>query len=279
LGVPAPIDTSRVSGYDYGAPLPSGGWNGNGQSYGWSKHLGVDYGTKPGSAIVAPFGGTTKFEQGVIGYGNKLTLTLANGFKFIFGHVSQGTNGPVTAGMRIGTTGQNVGSAQGSVTLIEVRDPNGVAVNPHTYLDSIFAGTASATRLFGAASGQLLAQPPSSEGTSGASGGTSGPNLGAAWDTLIKDLQAFPSEASRNTAAQVGALGQAANQVTSAFKPVGDFFGTVQKLIEPKHLWTGFFVGTGVVMVLVGLLIYFKGDDMVAGARTVSVDAAKVAAT
>lgn len=277
MTVPAPIQTNRVSGYDYGAPVPTSGWNGNGQNYGWLKHLGVDYGTPAGSPIIAPFAGTTSFEEGVLGYGNKLTLTLANGWKFIFGHVAQGTRGPVSAGMRIGTTGRGIGSAIGDVTLVEVHDPNGVAVNPHTYLDPIFAGTATAGNLFGAASGQLLAQGPAPS-DSGSTPAPSGPNLGAAWNTLIKDLQAFPSEASRNTTAQVGAIGAATNQLTAAFKPMGDFFGTVGGLIQPKHLWTSFFVGLGGVMIIAGLIIYFKGDDIVAGTKQAAKEAGKDAA-
>jgi hypothetical protein len=270
-----PLDTNKVSGYDYGAPLPAGGWNGNGQSYGWNTHQGIDYGTKAGDPIRAPWGGTAKFEQGLLGYGNRLTLTLANGWRFVFGHVAAGSNGAVRQGAVIGTTGRNIGSAQGSVTLVEVHDSNGRAVNPHTILDPLFRGGATAAQLFGAASGQLMEgagaaspPPPSPPG--------SGPDFGAAWKTLLDDLAAAPAEAQRNTAAQVGAIQNATNQITAGFKPVGDFFSSIGKMLEPKHLWTGLFVGTGVVMVAVGILIYFKGDAIVVAAQNTGKEAAKV---
>lgn len=272
-----PLDTNKVSGYDYGAPLPAGGWNGNGQSYGWTTHQGVDYGTKAGDPIRAPFGGVTKFEQGLLGYGNRLTLTLANGWKFVFGHVAAGSNGSVSQGAIIGTTGKNIGSSVGSVTLVEVHDSSGKAVNPHNIMDALYKkGSATAAQLFGAASGQIIegagapATPPAP-----APPGT-GPDFAAAWATLLADLQAAPAEAQRNTAAQVGALQNATNQITAGFKPIGDFFSSIGSMLQPKHLWTGFFVGTGAVMIVVGIIIYFKGDAIVVAVNNTGKEAAKV---
>jgi hypothetical protein len=83
----------------------------------------------------------------------------------------------------------------------------------------------------------------------------------------MADLQAFPSEASRNTAAQVGAIGAATNQITAVFKPFGDFFSRVNSLVQPRHLWTGFFVVLGGTMVVVGVVMYLKGDEIAAAGR------------
>lgn len=242
--------------------MPAGGWNGNGQSYGWTTHQGVDYGTTAGSAIIAPFGGTVKFETGLAGYGNRITLTLANGFKFIFGHVAQGVNGKVTAGMRIGTAGANIGSSKGSVTLVEVHNPEGVPVNPHTYLDPIFRGGATVLSLFGAAAAQLMGETPAKLPPP-----DGGPNWQAAFYTLVADLAAAPGEASHNAATQAAAAASSAGSLADIAS--GNFLtrGIKALLPSPTHVWRTFFVGLGIVMIGVGALIYFKGDDMVAGAK------------
>jgi hypothetical protein len=257
--------------------MPAGGWNGNGQSYGWTTHQGVDYGTAPGKPIIAPFGGTVKFETGLLGYGNRITLTLANGFKFFFGHVAAGVNGPVTAGMRIGTTGSNVGSSKGSVTLVEVHNPSGQAVNPHTYLDPIFRGGASvlglfgaaSDQLFGAASGQLTAGTPPPTPPANA-----GPDWQAAFDALVKNLQAAPAEAGKNAATQAAAATSSASSLADIAS--GKWLKNV--LPTPVHVWRSFFVGLGVVMIGVGVLIYFKGDDMVSAARALPGEAEEAGA-
>src|SRR5205807_2797051 len=88
--VPRPFDTSRDSGYDYGAPMPKGGWTGTGQSFGWETHWGVDYGTRAGDRIVSPFAGTVSAQTGLEGWGNLVTVTLDNGWKMSFGHVAGG---------------------------------------------------------------------------------------------------------------------------------------------------------------------------------------------
>jgi hypothetical protein len=210
-----------------------------------------------------------KFDTGLAGYGNRITLTLANGFKFIFGHVAQGVNGPVTAGMRIGTTGENIGSSQGAVTLVEVHNPSGVAVNPHTYLDPIFRGTASVLGLFGAASDQLFGAA-SGQVTADPAKVDTGPNWQAAFETLVKNLQAAPAEAGPNAATQAGSAADLAS---------GKWLKNV--LPTPVHVWRTFFVGVGMLMIGLGALIYFKGDDMVAASRnlqgTVENDAADAA--
>jgi hypothetical protein len=141
--VPQPFDTNKVSGYDFGAPMPKGGWAGTGQSFGWSTHMGVDYGTPAGSRIVAPFAGTIEVRTGVTGYGNQVLLHLDNGWTLGFGHVAQGFgNGQrVNPGDLIALSGQNVGSAKGAVTIVTWQDPNGTFVNPHSVLDPIFGGT------------------------------------------------------------------------------------------------------------------------------------------
>jgi hypothetical protein len=302
--IPVPLDTSRVSGYDFGAPVPAGGWTGTGQTFGWLTHQGVDYGTKVGSAIVAPFAGTTKFEQGLLGYGNRLTLTLANGWKFVFGHVAQGSNGPVAAGARIGTTGQNVGSSQGSVTLVEVHNPAGQAVNPHSILDPIFKGTATVTGLFGAASGQLLAladqkavttPAPATLGQAGSGSVTPGipaqcANLTgkALLDCMAANLTlpasggsgAFgpsPATGGNDPFGITAGINAAADKVTTATKPITDFFNSVGNLIQPKHLWTSLFVVIGAGMVVSGLVMYFKGGEIVQAAQGAAKDAAVAA--
>lgn len=141
--VPQPFATNKVSGYDFGAPMPKGGWTGTGQSYGWSTHMGVDYGTPAGSRIVAPFAGTIEVRTGVPGYGNQVLLHLDNGWTLGFGHVAQGfSNGTrVNPGDLIAISGQNVGSAKGAVTIVTWQDANGTYQNPHQVLDPIFAGT------------------------------------------------------------------------------------------------------------------------------------------
>lgn len=142
--VPKPFGNNVVSGYDFGAPMPAGGWTGTGQSYGWSTHMGVDYGTRAGDRIVSPFAGTVTVQTGVAGYGNYVVVTLDNGWKMGFGHVANGTvqNGErVNPGDLIAIAGANVGSAQGSVTIVTWQDPSGRYVNPHEVLDPIFSGT------------------------------------------------------------------------------------------------------------------------------------------
>jgi len=142
--VPRPFGTNVVSGYDFGAPMPAGGWSSKapGQSYGWQTHNGVDYGTTAGDRIVAPFAGVVNVETNVPGYGNYVTLTLADGYKMGFGHVAAGyANGQtVNPGDLIATAGANVGSAEGSVTIVTWQDPSGKYVNPHDVLDPIFSG-------------------------------------------------------------------------------------------------------------------------------------------
>jgi len=143
--VPRPFGTNRVSGYDYGAPMPKGGWSSKnpGQSYGWSSHMGIDYGTRAGERIVSPFAGTARVQTGVSGYGNYVTVTLDNGWVLGFGHVAAGEvqNGQrVNPGDLIAIAGANVGSAQGSVTIVTWQDPQGRYANPHEVMDPVFAG-------------------------------------------------------------------------------------------------------------------------------------------
>jgi murein DD-endopeptidase MepM/ murein hydrolase activator NlpD len=141
--VPKPFGTNAVSGYDYGAPMPAGGWTGTGESFGWDTHKGVDYGTRAGDRIVSPFAGTVTVQTNVPGYGNIVYVTLDNGWKMGFGHVAQGaaTNGArVNPGDLIAIAGANVGSAQGSVTIVTWQDPQGNFANPHDALDPIFSG-------------------------------------------------------------------------------------------------------------------------------------------
>lgn len=152
--VPRPFGSNNVSGYDYDTPMPPGGWTGTGQSFGWDKHYGVDYGTRAGERIQSPFAGTAHVATGVEGYGNIVYVTLDNGQTIGFGHVAQGTvqNGQrVNPGDLIAIAGQNVGSSKGSVTIVTWQGPNakfdkngvlqGDYGNPHEVLDSIFTGT------------------------------------------------------------------------------------------------------------------------------------------
>jgi hypothetical protein len=125
--------------------MPAGGWSSKnpGQSFGWDKHNGVDYGTRAGERIVTPFAGTATVQTNVPGYGNYVTITLDNGWKMGFGHVASGavTNGErVNPGDLIAIAGANVGSAQGAVTIVTWQDPKGNYVNPHDVLDPVFAG-------------------------------------------------------------------------------------------------------------------------------------------
>lgn len=145
--VPKPFNEQAVSGYDYGAPMPAGGWSSKypGQDLGSQTHIwGVDYGTQAGERIVTPFAGTATVETGLEGFGNRVTITLDNGWKLSFSHVASGTiqNGQrVNPGDLVAIAGANVGSAVGSVTLVGWQDPSGKYVNPHEVLDPIFNGT------------------------------------------------------------------------------------------------------------------------------------------
>jgi murein DD-endopeptidase MepM/ murein hydrolase activator NlpD len=152
--VPRPFASNKVSGYDFGAPMPPGGWSSKapGQSYGWQTHNGVDYGTTAGDRIVSPFAGTVVATTNVAGYGNIVYVQLDNGWVIGFGHVGSiaAQNGArVNPGDLIAIAGQNVGSAVGSVTIVTWQAPggqwkNGVYTgkyaNPHEVMDPIFAG-------------------------------------------------------------------------------------------------------------------------------------------
>jgi hypothetical protein len=239
--------------------MPPGGWNGNGQSYGWLTHLGVDYGTKKGEGIYAPWGGTVSYKSGVLGYGNEIILTLENGYKIIFGHVAAGPSGltgtgrdagasvAVAAGAQIGVTGADVGSSRGAVTLLETLDPKGNHVNPHSLFDQVFAGTGD---------------PFPGVTSSTQPGGNPFDNIGNALNALAQ------GEASL---AKSGA--DQASAITNL--PAGITAGIKSLLPTQQHVWTAFFVGLGLVMITVGLIIYFKGDDLVQAASQAPGEAVK----
>lgn len=148
-GLFAPFAPAPISGYDFGAPEPAGGWTGNGQSYGWTRHLGTDFGTPAGEQILASGDATVTYRTGLAGYGNLLDEKLQNGYEFLFGHVASGINGRASAGQPIGVTGHDVGSSKGSVTLVQILDPAGKAINP----DPIIAALPQLNRA------QLLSAP------------------------------------------------------------------------------------------------------------------------
>src|SRR5258708_37897026 len=119
--------------------MPPGGWSDKnpGQSFGWQTHNGIDYGTRVGERIVAPVAGTVKVDPHVPGYGNYVTITLDDGRTLGFGHVQQGevTNGQrVNPGDLVALAGANVGSAQGSVTIVTWQDAQGKYMSPHDIL-------------------------------------------------------------------------------------------------------------------------------------------------
>lgn len=143
--VPRPFNTSVISGYKFGDPMPPGGWSSKypGISFGWDKHYGNDYGTKAGDRIVSPFAGTATVETGVEGYGNIVYVTLDNGWKMGFGHVASSalkTGDRVNPGDLIATAGQNVGDSVGSVTIVTWQDPQGKFHDPGDVLNPIFNG-------------------------------------------------------------------------------------------------------------------------------------------
>ena len=142
--VPKPFGTSTVSGNDYGTQVdpnsPSGGYG--------NIHRGVDYGTPAGSRIVSPFAGTYKIVSGDKYYGNRVSITLDNGWVLSFGHVASGSlqdGARVNPGDLIAVSGANVGDSQGAVTLVEWQSPqdvkNGTFSNPHEVMDPIFSGS------------------------------------------------------------------------------------------------------------------------------------------
>jgi len=155
--VPSPFAPVAPSGYTFGQPEPKGGWSSKdpGQSFGWTNHMGTDYGTPAGERIVSPFAGTVTNVLNTPGYGNYVEVTLDNGWKIGFGHVASAaatTGSRVNPGDLIAISGANVGSAQGAVTIVTWQDPNGVYHDPAQMLDPIFKGTTfSAAGIAGAA--------------------------------------------------------------------------------------------------------------------------------
>jgi Peptidase family M23 len=142
--VPRPFDTSTISGYDYGQALPAD----LAKFTGLTNHEGIDYGTPNGSRIVSPFAGTISVmapdDPQAKYYGQKVTVTMDNGWKISFGHVGsyQAQNGArVNPGDLIALSGQNQGDSTGAVTLVEWQDPSGKFMNPHDVLDPIFSGS------------------------------------------------------------------------------------------------------------------------------------------
>jgi hypothetical protein len=189
--------------------------------------LGTDFGTPAGQAIVASQPATVKFQTGLPGYGNLLTETFDNGWSLLFGHVAAGASGRVAPGQRIGVTGRDVGSAQGEVTLVELHNPQGQAVNPDAFIASL---TGAPGALYAAAS-------------------SSGPNWPAGFDALVKNLQAAPGEAARNNLAIIGAIGSIPTQVGHG---LADFFATSEANIAEwlKRQSVAFFVAAVVLLVL-----------------------------
>jgi len=142
--VPRPFDTSTVSGYDYGQALPAD----LAKFTGLTNHEGIDYGTPNGSRIVSPFAGTVTVmsadDPQAKYYGQRVTVTLDNGWKMSFGHVGayEVQNGArVNPGDLLALSGQNQGDSSGAVTLVEWQDPSGKFMNPHQVLDPIFSGS------------------------------------------------------------------------------------------------------------------------------------------
>jgi len=142
--VPRPFDTSTISGYDYGQALPAD----LAKFTGLTNHEGIDYGTPNGSRIVSPFAGTVSVmaadDPQAKYYGQRVTVTLDNGWKMSFGHVGSYSvqNGArVNPGDLLALSGQNQGDSSGAVTLVEWQDPSGKFMNPHNVIDPIFSGS------------------------------------------------------------------------------------------------------------------------------------------
>lgn len=140
--IPLPFNPqfNYVSGNDYGQQVDP-----NSASGGYGPiHLGVDYGTAPGTPLSSPFAGTVEVQTGIPYYGNLVLIHLDNGYTLAYGHVDHAliANGTrVNPGDAVAISGQNIGDSIGSVTLVEWRDPNGKLLNPHDVLDPIFKGT------------------------------------------------------------------------------------------------------------------------------------------
>jgi murein DD-endopeptidase MepM/ murein hydrolase activator NlpD len=247
--VPAPLVTARVSGYDFGAPMPAGGWTGTGQSFGWLRHLGSDIGTPAGSPIVAAEASTLSYQTGLPGYGNLLTEKFANGWSFLFGHVAAGSSGQAQAGQQIGVTGKDVGSSQGAVTLFQVKNPQGVDVNPDPILQALVGGK---VQLYGAQSSSLV--PPGPVGTGLAIVnpiGTIAAGLGLTAGQAAA-TGASPSDPFGITAAG-NALGSSINAIpTSIGHGLADFFVVAEQDIADwlKRQAVAFFVAAVVLLVL-----------------------------
>jgi murein DD-endopeptidase MepM/ murein hydrolase activator NlpD len=156
--IPSPFAAVKPSGYTFGQPEPAGGWSSKnpGQSFGWTTHMGTDYGTPAGERIVSPFAGTVTNVLNTPGYGNYVTVTLDNGWKIGFGHVANAeatTGSRVNPGDLIAISGANVGSAVGAVTIVTWQDPTGKYFDPAQMLDPIFKGTTFSTANLSGAAG------------------------------------------------------------------------------------------------------------------------------
>lgn len=154
MPVPAPFDTSKVSGYDFQAKMPA---TVGGKAVS-PFQAGTDYGTPAGSRIVSPFAGTVHVALNVDSYGNIVYVQLDNGWTMGFAHVASGvpaTGSRVNPGDLIAISGANVGDSTGAVTEVTWQDPSakfdssgvlqGGYQNPHQVLDQIFNGTTFST--------------------------------------------------------------------------------------------------------------------------------------
>lgn len=129
---------------DYDTPTDPGSISdGYFASTGEHKHKGIDYLTRPGMTISAPTAGTVKVTKGWP-YGTLVELTLPDGRRLRFGHLASGIKeGPVNPGEAIGITGipeAGTSNSDGSVTLVEFLSSGGQYLNPHTFMDPVFAG-------------------------------------------------------------------------------------------------------------------------------------------
>lgn len=133
--VPMPFDPQymSISGYGYDDPDPD---------FASGVHEGIDYGLPSGTTLYSMGAGTVTYAGWNGGYGNFVEVTLSNGMKVRYGHLSNigVTMGEsVNPGEVLGESG-STGNSSGPHLHFEIRNPDGSTVDPATILNQVASG-------------------------------------------------------------------------------------------------------------------------------------------